>query len=113
MKTQTTSKVIVYHDETGIRHPKLKGHALLFIPYNLTLRKEATLHGTLQSDIECRKLIYDKIMEVRRNHDVLGHKFHFSDIGGKTWTKQNIAERKIVDLGVDALRKDGPEKFNA
>jgi len=111
MKTQTTSKVIVYHDETEIR--SLKGHVLLFIPRNLTIREEATLYGPLQNDIECRKLIYDKIMEVKENHSALDHKFEFSKISGKKWIKRDIAERKMVDLGVDALRKNRSQKFNA
>lgn len=111
MKTRTTSKVIVYHDETGISN--LRGHVLLFVPRNLTIREEATLCGTLQNDIECRNLIYSKIMEVRENTGVLEHKFHFSKIGGKTWTRRNLAERKVVDVGVDALRKNRPKKFNA
>jgi hypothetical protein len=111
MKTQTTSKVIVYHDETEIH--SLKGHVLLFIPHNLTIREEATLYGPLQNDIECRKLIYDKIMEVRENHGVLEHKFEFSEISGKKWIKWDIAERKMVDLGVDALRRKGAQKFKA
>jgi hypothetical protein len=111
MKTRTTSKVIVYHDETGIH--SLKGHVLLFIPHNLTIRQEETLCGTLQSDIECRKSIYSKIMEIRENHGALKHKFHFTDISGKEWTALNTAEKKIVDLGVDALRIKGAQKFNS
>ena len=111
MKTRTTSKVIVYHDETEIS--SLKGHVLLFIPRNLTIREEATLCGTLQNDIECRNSIYDKIMKIRGNPSVSEHKFHFSTISGKTWTRRNLAERKMIDLGVDALRKNNPQKFNA
>ena len=110
MKINTTSKVIVYHDETGIS--SLKGHALLFIPNNLNTRREQTLYGTLEDDIACRKLIYDRIMEVRKNHGVLEHKFHFSKISGEKWIERDIAERKIVDLGVDALRRKRPQKFN-
>ncbi len=111
MKTKTTSKVIVYHDETGIS--SLKGHALLFIPNNLNTRREQTLYGTLEDDTACRKLIYNKIMEVREKHGALGHKFHFTDIAGTKWGGYNPAERKMVDLGVDALRKNRPQKFNA
>lgn len=111
MKAKTTSKVIVYHDETGIS--SLKGHALLFIPNNLNTRREQTLYGTLEDDTACRKLIYNKIMEVREKHGALGHKFHFTDIAGTKWGGYNPAERKMVDLGVDALRKNRPQKFNA
>jgi hypothetical protein len=111
MQTKTTSKVIVYHDETKIH--SLKGHVLLFIPPNLTIREEETLCGTFENEIEARKLIYDKIMEVRENHSALGHKFHFADISGKEWTVLNTAEKKLVDVGVDALRRKGAQKFNA
>jgi len=111
MNTKTTSKVVVYHDETEIQN--LKGHVLLFIPQNITIREEATLCGTLETDIECRRSIYDKIMEIRKRHDILNHKFHFSKISGKRWSEQNTAEKKVVDLGVDALRRKGPQKFNA
>jgi hypothetical protein len=111
MRTQTTSKVIVYHDETEIH--SLKGHVLLFIPHNLTIRKKATLYGPLQNDIECRKLIYDKIMKIRKNRGALEHKLHFADISGGEWTAFNTAEREAVELGVDALRRKSPQKFNA
>jgi hypothetical protein len=110
MKTETTSKVVVYHDETGIS--SLKGHVLLFIPHNLTIRAEPTLCGTFEKDIECKRLIYGKIMELRKNHGALEHKFHFSDISGKEWSEFNTAEKKLVDLGVEALRRKGLQKFN-
>jgi len=111
MKTQTISKVVVYHDETEIF--SLKGHILLFIPHNLTIRTEATLCGTFNNDVECRKLVYNEIMDVRQSHGALQHKLHFSDISGKEWTGFNTAEKKLVSLGVEALRRKGVRKFDA
>jgi len=113
MNTQTISRVIVYHDETGEPRLHLKGHALLFIPYDLTIMVETSLYGSLEHpNTNCKQQIYGKIMELRKKHDALGHKFHFTDISGAKWGGYNPAERSMVDIGVDALRRKETRKFD-
>jgi len=111
MRTQTISEVIVYHDETKEKkHPKLKGHVFLCVPNNLLVRRSGTLWGDEEHEVSSWKLFYNEIMTIRKIHNAF-HKFHFSEISGKKWTKYDEATRQVAHVGVDALRCKRPEIF--
>ena len=112
MKYQTVSEVIVYHDQTEEkRGGNWKGHVLLFIPYILhIIRKEVNLFGEQKDFIEPIKLIYNEIMNRRKEHNAY-HKFHFAEISGRKWTKYDDAVRQAVKIGVEALRTRGVKKL--
>jgi len=111
MRTQTISEIIVYHDETKEKkHPKLKGHVFLCVPNNLLVRRSGTLWGDEEHEVSSWKLFYNEIMTIRKIHNAF-HKFHFSEISGKKWTKYDEATRQVAHVGVDALRCKRPEIF--
>ncbi len=104
MKTSTKNEVIVYHDVTKLfKNRNLKGHIFLFIPYKLTIKQETPLFGMREKYKFPRQSLYDKVAEVRSRYDAF-HRFHFKTISGKKWTKYNVAEKKIVEIGVEALK---------
>lgn len=109
----TRSEVFVFHDETrGIGAQRLNGHILLFVPMNLEIfSSQRTLFGNNNCLINSMRELYTKIKELRKTFNA-NHKFHFTDISGKKWTKSNEAERMLVKIGVDALRSKNPEIFS-
>lgn len=114
MINQTVSVVFVYHDETkGIVEGNLKAHIFLFVPSEFRTKRSGTLFGNEEECINCNKLLYNKIIEVRKKYSKELHKFHFTDISGKKWTKYDIAEQEIVKVGVDALRNKNSLLFRS
>lgn len=104
------SHVIVYHDETEyVGTEKLKGHVLFFVPVK-TIVKEEGLFASCQRELEPLNdlsPLNDLFKEIEniRNKFEADHKFHFSEISGKKWTKQNEAEKQVVQLGVEYLKQ--------
>jgi len=100
------SKVIIYHDETEYHcGKKLRGHILLFIP----VRVKVKITGGLFSDppliYEPFNDIFEKIVEVRERYNISNHKFHFTNISGQKWSDYDESERKIIQIGVEALKQ--------
>jgi len=113
MKESIYSKVIVYHDETKkIEKTNLQAHILLLIPIQLTIKRSGTLFGDEENSYQPLKAIYGKIMEIRKKYNAF-HKFHFNRIpkSGK-WTQYNQAERKLIEVGVEALKTKRSSAFS-
>ena len=105
MKELVYSKVIIYHDETKqIEKTNLKGHVLLFVPKELTIKREGTLFGNEEITYNPLVELYNRIMNIRKYYNSY-HKFHFNEISksGK-WTKYNEAEKGLLNMGVEALK---------
>lgn len=112
MRIETTeSDVIVFHDETskaGVE--KLNGHILLFVPIKLKIISPQKTLFENNDPINSMKSLFSKISELRDEYGT-DQKFHFKEISGKKWTKYNEAEKKLVEIGVDALRCKNPRIF--
>jgi len=109
---KTKSEVLVFYDETEYQGEKLKGHILLFIPNKIQI---SNLNATLLRTRDTEELnplheLFSKIKDIRKEFGA-NHKFHFSEISGKKWTKFDEAARKLVSIGVDALRHKRSEIF--
>ena len=100
------SKVIIYHDETDyICGKKLRGHVLLFIPVRVKVRRTGGLFSDPPLIYEPFNNIFEEIKEVRKRYNINNHRFHFTDISGRKWSYYNEAERKFIQIGVEALRQ--------
>lgn len=106
MNESIKSKVIIYHDETDyICGKKLKGHILLFIPLRVKARRNGSLFSDFQLMYKPFNDIFKEIMEVRERYSINDHKFHFTNISGKKWSDYVESERKIIQIGVEALKQ--------
>ena len=104
MKTSTKSEVIIYHDQTkGFANTNFRGHVFLFVPYKLTLTEKTPLFGIREKCIFSKQLLFEEINEVRAKCDAI-HKFHFTNISGKIWSKNNTAEKEVMAVCQDALK---------
>lgn len=98
------SEVIIYHDETGgAGEERLNGHVLLFVPVKVGIEEKGGLFGPRSYQIESRAELFKQLEGVRGKFQAY-YKFHFKDIGGQKWVKYNEAEKRLVKIGVDALR---------
>jgi len=104
--------IIVYHDETYLPYRgKLRGHIFLFVPIQIVEESYLPLFGKDRIVIYPSKIIYKEIKKIRKGFGVT-HKFHFSNIGGMKWSKENMAERGLIDIGVEALKQRHVSHFN-
>ncbi len=102
MNKETYSEVIVYHDET--KYQNLKGHVLFLVPVKITIREKGNLLSMPPITFKPLTDLFDDIEKVRNNFGA-NHKFHFSEISGQKWTKQNNAEKNIVQIAVEYLKQ--------
>ena len=112
MKELIYNKVIIYHDETKqIEKTNLKGHILLFIPKELTIKRKGTLFGDEEITYNPLEFLYNMIMDIRSRYNAY-NKFHFNEIpkSGK-WTKYNEAEKELLKMGVEALKSKRSSLF--
>ena len=106
------SKVIVYHDETSKTGPgNYYGHVLLFIPLKVEIEFTNDLFGNKIQRYCPQNLLYDKILQIRKECDI-NHKFHFTNISGKILYLKDIAEQKLLTCAVDALRSKNAQFFS-
>ncbi len=106
-------KVIIYHDEVkDIPDVNLRGHILLFVPISISIDNSTPLLGDYHTDYFPRIVLYQEICKVRKKYNFY-NKMHFSDIGGKKWTKFDEAKREILGIIIDALKIKSSFYFNS
>jgi hypothetical protein len=98
------SEVVIYHDE-GIQADKRgHGHVLLFVPVKVVIKETGGLLEPQTREFKPQIELFKKIKEIRDKREV-DHKFHFSGISGKKWSKRNDAERELVQIGIEYLKQ--------
>jgi hypothetical protein len=119
MSYKTHSDIFVYHDETGkIQGHNIKGaHVFLFVPHLLRIDRDAAQTTLVPSITHLEsysplKILFQEITDLRSVHQA-HHKFHFTDITGKTWTAKNNAEREALEVGIDSFKKSPQTRFVA
>jgi len=111
MSVKRKSEIIIYQDETVVPNSKnLKGHIFYFIPEKIEIIEETPLFGSNKFIIEPPQLLFQQIMKIRTKWNS-NHKFHHSKISGRKWQKKNFAEKEIVNLAVESLRKFKTNQF--
>jgi len=111
MSTQVFSDVVVYHDETrGFDRPFNNGHLFFFVPQEVMSKRERSLFGTQEQKVSSCSLLYEEVSRLRSTYGVSG-RFHFSEISGAKWSKYDEAQRKLVQLCVEALRSKRSTTF--
>jgi len=103
---RTTSKVIVFYDETKIEETNLKGHVLYFLPEEIDLEWQEEFFGNVQKQFKrlySINTILKHINEIRKKYKC-NSKFHFSQIRGKKWTKRDQAHLEFMNLAIESLR---------
>jgi len=99
------TEVIVYHDETREAGKfKLKGHVLFFVSIRTIIKETGGLLGPNERQVEPLNELIKEIREIRNNFEA-DHKFHFSEVSGKKWSKRNNAEKQLVQIGVEYLKQ--------
>lgn len=109
---QTESEVMIFYDETKVnQYNKLWGHALFFVPVKLKIKNSGNLFEEItESTYSSLEILSEGIHRLRETFGI-SKKFHFTDIGGRKWTKYNEAEKRFIGIGVDALRRFSPTFF--
>ncbi len=102
----------MYHDETKkAGDSNFKGHVLFFVPLRIVVETSTPLFGSTVHEYYPRAEIVNRIQKLREQYSAT-KKLHFSDIGGRTWTKYDDGVRGIVELGVESLRHQGTSLFD-
>lgn len=102
MTANSVNNVIVYHDETKDEKLKLKGHILFFVPVTRTVISETPLFGEYVEEYKPGDDLFSKIMKIREDYR-WNKKFHFCEISGTRWGGYDLAHRRLIEIGVDAL----------
>jgi len=99
------SEVIVYHDETkNAGNENLKGHVLLFVPVMTEIESDGGLFEPQTTQIRPWNEFSKRVEEIREEFKA-DHKFHFSEISGKKWTKYDEAVGRFVRFGIESLKQ--------
>ena len=105
------SEITIYQDETVVANSKnLKGHIFYFIPDKVEIIEETPLFGSNKFIVKPPQLLFQEIMRIRSKWNS-NHKFHHNKISGRKWQKKNSAEKEIVNLAVESLKKFNTNQF--
>ncbi len=112
--TQTSSIVVVYHDETkNANAGKYRGHIFFFVPQVASISHNHTLFGIDTQSHSVSDLLHRKICELRDSYGLGTKKLHFTDISGRRWYKSDEGYRVIMEVLIDALRYKSSHIFEA
>jgi len=111
--TNQEHHVTVYHDETKSAGPdNYRGHILFFVPRYLAISNKNSLFSTSLYESNPSKMLYEKIMEIRKTANQEDHKLHFSKgLSGRRWTKRHECYRLVIEAAVEALYTKGNISF--
>lgn len=102
----------MFHDETSAAGPdNLLGHILFFIPLVYEFQENNTLFGTYSFRSVPLLSLMQQIRQHRSAHGLEQHKFHFTDLSGKRWSKYGQCYRDVLASTVDAMRRKRSEIF--
>lgn len=105
------NQVVIYHDETkNIPGSNFKGHVLFFVPVSITRESKTPMFGHETIEYSPQAVLFRVIEKIRQECTFAG-KFHFSDIGGKIWTKSELAHVRVSQMVVEGLRQKGSRFF--
>lgn len=105
LNTFIKSDVYIYHDETYLAgNVNLCGHVLFFVPLQTKIIFNGRLFDRHEIIISPWNSLKKKYIDLR-NTPYSNHKFHFTDISGRRWSKRNEAERNFIFIGIDSLKQ--------
>jgi hypothetical protein len=108
-----TSRVIIFHDETGDSGiHNSKGHVLLFVPVNHVITASTPMFGEERFEYSPFDKFLGKLTEIRATYKLIDQKLHFTDIAGTKWTWFDLGKRLVVEAIVDALRHKRADLFD-
>jgi hypothetical protein len=105
------SEIIAYHDETAQTGPdgNLCGHILYFAPRRIQLYdNNPSLFGGVETEYKPQDLLLTEISALVKEAGLSHHKFHFTTRTGTKWTRYAEAYRRLIQLGVDSLKRKDP-----